>query len=90
MDPQYDAWNLAIGRYFFKPENAGHTVFLTVDDTVLHRIGQDDTLSLHFDTPEAAGNDFAAAVRREIRQRGWTCPIHYLPVALASTHPAMR
>src|SRR6266851_2187877 len=75
MDPQYDAWNLAIGRYFFKDENAGRTVFLTADDTILHKIGQDNATSLHFDTPAAAAHDFAAAVRREICQRGWTCGI---------------
>ena len=73
MDPQYDAWNLAIGRSFFKRENAGRTVFLAVDDTILHTIGQDNATSLHFETPEAAAHDFAASVRREICQRGWTC-----------------
>jgi hypothetical protein len=72
MDLQYDAWNQAIGRYFFKPDHAGRPVFLTVDDTVLQRIRLDDTPPLHFDSPDAAAHDFAAAVRREICQRGWT------------------
>jgi hypothetical protein len=68
----YDAWNRAIGQYFFGPQYTGQNRFLTVDEDTLWRISRDYGAPLQFTSCEQAVDDFVASVRSEICLRGWT------------------
>jgi len=73
MDARYDAWNIAIGQHFYGPKHAGQNVFLIVDQDTLWQISKDYGAPLQFTSSAEAVDDFVAAVRREICQRGgWT------------------
>src|SRR2546422_1974054 len=73
MDPQYSSWNLAIGKHFFCSEHNGQTVFLTVNELTLWKIGQEFGTPLQFESPKEAVSSLVESVRREVhRCGGWT------------------
>jgi hypothetical protein len=72
MNTQYSAWSLAIGKHFFGQARAQQSVFLTVDEETLWQISQQHGELLLFDERTEAVQDFAASVRREVYQHGWT------------------
>ena len=64
----YNQWNEAIGKWFFRPEHAGETRFLAVDDDALLAIAAP---AFQFSSPTEAANDFLAAIKRELWTLGW-------------------
>ena len=72
IDSQYAIWNYIIGKNFFGPERVGQTVFLTIDQDTLWKLGQEGEARLRFASPQTALNDFTSSVCREIDRRGWT------------------
>jgi len=69
LDDSYSKWNQAIGKWFFKSENAGEIVAFSIDDDVLFDIGQ--KYIFHFNNSDDAKEDFLKAVRKEINLNGW-------------------
>lgn len=75
-------WNDALARYFFRPENAGRTVFLYVTHEVIGEIGQGETVK-DFVAAMKSGPDWrtrsglcqmALQGMRDWRRRGLTYP----------------
>ncbi len=67
MPLSYQGWNDAIAAHFFRPEMAGHTVYLYVTEDVLDELGRPHG---------ATARDFIAAVKRGPRavwQAGGLC-----------------
>lgn len=68
---EYNIWNTAIGCYFFRPEYAGETVFLSIEKDILLLIAESANPPMSFDSPEQAEQDLVTAVRAELQRKGW-------------------
>lgn len=72
----YDAWNDALGRWFFNPSKRDEDVYLSVDPTTLLRAARNAATPGSFEDTEAAVADFTAALRLQTSKPpcyGWIC-----------------
>jgi len=68
---EYNIWNTAISCYFFRPEYAGETVFLSIEKDILLLIAESANPPMSFDSPEQAEQNLVTAVRAELQRKGW-------------------
>ncbi|HEY9694170.1 MAG TPA: hypothetical protein V6D15_18355 [Oculatellaceae cyanobacterium] len=63
----YEDWNRALASYFISGISRSTKIYLSVDDDILERIGQDFGLTL---TADNWGDDFCVAVRKQVINDG--------------------
>lgn len=68
----YVGWTRSIGRWLFRPECAGESVYLAIDAEALLTIARSAEPPISFANAEEAATDFVRAVRRQLaRPSGW-------------------
>lgn len=68
--PDYNEWTIALGRYFFKKENAGKRIVLSCDKEALFESFQEYRGNV-FSDEEAAFRDFLRVVKEKLKSYNW-------------------